>query len=91
MEAGEQNLASNQVNKPQMKILKLNEQRLNRESRDMVDMIEVFPEPIRRQILSRTKQFEITDGCTGGCPWCAFDVQRNITTGFSIESIESFF
>lgn len=73
------------------KIFKLKEQRLNREAKDIVQMIEAFPEPVRIEILKRTKHFEFTDGCTGDCPWCAFDVNRKITSGFSFESIETFF
>jgi len=78
------------TNRLQDKIARLKEQRLHRESLDMVEMIELYPEPLRILILNRIKQFEITDGCTGGCPWCAFNVQRHIRAGFSFESIESF-
>ncbi|HUD20340.1 MAG TPA: hypothetical protein VMR81_07900 [Patescibacteria group bacterium] len=72
------------------RIYSLIEMRRNRDPVDILQMFEAFPEPVRQSLLKGMQHLQFTDGCTGGCPWCSFDVKRKITSGFDFESFTQF-
>jgi len=69
---------------------KFEKQRFERESVNIEGLIDAFPKIVKPYILKGLHAFQMTDGCTGGCAWCALDVKRKITKGFSIESVVGF-
>lgn len=83
-------LTTEYVNEIRTRVNRLREQRESRGSIDLMALLEEFPEAARPHLLKPTQSIECADGCTGGCPWCAFNVKRKITTGFSFESLETF-
>lgn len=89
------NLTEQRPSEPKTKrelfISKLREQRENRKDVDCIKMLEAYPFSVRMLIVQTAQHIQCTDGCTGGCPWCGFDVRRKITTGFSFESLVELF
>lgn len=78
------------TNKQFDKASKLIEMRRNRKPVDLLRMLEAFPTPVRKYLLRGMQHIQFADGCTGGCSWCGFDVNRKITKGFDFESLEEF-
>lgn len=72
-------------------VAKLREARESRRNIDALSALEQFSPLVRPKLVAGLQHIQFTDGCTGGCPWCSFDVLRKITAGFSYESFLNLF
>jgi len=60
------------------------------ESKDLVALFESLPPELQEQVLENLISIQLTWGCNGLCPFCAYEPDKGVKAKFSFESLKAF-